>query len=48
MVAARSFRFTEVFLFVGAYYLFLVTLASWILHRVEQHFSIPGFGRAKQ
>ncbi|AAS94872.1 MULTISPECIES: amino acid ABC transporter permease [Desulfovibrionaceae] len=48
VVAARSFRFTEVFLFVGAYYLFLVTLASWILHRVEQHFSIPGFGRAKQ
>lgn len=48
VVAARSFRFTEVFLMVGAYYLFMVSAASWLLHRLEERFHIPGFGRPKQ
>lgn len=43
-VAASSFRFTEVFLVVGFYYLVMVSLASGVLHWLEKHFSIPGFG----
>ncbi|XPV76484.1 MAG: amino acid ABC transporter permease [Desulfovibrio sp.] len=42
-LATRSFRFTEVFLAVGMYYLFLVTIATWILHKVEKMSYIPGF-----
>lgn len=48
VLASRTFRFTEVFLVVGAYYLFLVTVASWLLHRLERHFHIPGFGLSRQ
>lgn len=44
VVAANTFRFTEVFLAVGAYYLVMVTLASWFLRRLENRFHIPGFG----
>ncbi len=43
-VASMTFRFTEVFLVVGAYYLFLVTIASWILQKLEKHYHVPGFG----
>ncbi|HCG04467.1 MAG TPA: amino acid ABC transporter permease [Desulfovibrio sp.] len=48
VLASRTFRFTEVFLVVGAYYLFLVTVASWLLHKLEDRFHIPGFGRPRQ
>lgn len=44
VVASDTFRFTEVFLTVGAYYLILVTLATWLLHRLEARFHVPGFG----
>ncbi len=44
VVASDSFRFTEVFLTVGAYYLCMVSLASGILHWLERRFQIPGFG----
>ncbi len=39
------FRFTETFFAAGLCYLFLVTLATWILHRVETAWAIPGFGK---
>ncbi|MBO4313269.1 MAG: amino acid ABC transporter permease [Desulfovibrio sp.] len=44
VVASDTFRFTEVFLAVGLYYLAMVTVASWILHRLEERYRIPGFG----
>jgi polar amino acid transport system permease protein len=44
LMAALHFRFTEVFLGVGLYYLALVTLAGWLLRRLERKFRIPGFG----
>jgi len=39
IIATRTFRFTEVFLVIGFYYLVLVTMASLGL-------KIPGFGKA--
>ena len=44
VVASDTFRFTEVFLAVGAYYLIMVSVATGILHALERHYSIPGFG----
>lgn len=44
IVASETFRFSEVFLVVGLYYLTLVSLASWGLHKVEKRLHIPGFG----
>jgi len=44
IVASETFRFTEVFMVVGAYYLALVTVASFILRKVERRIAIPGFG----
>ncbi|MCL1986249.1 MAG: amino acid ABC transporter permease [Betaproteobacteria bacterium] len=44
LLAALYFRFTEVFLGVGLYYLTLVTLTGWLLRRLEQKLRIPGFG----
>ncbi len=44
VIAARSFRYTEVFMAVGAYYLFLTTLTTWALARLEKKLTIPGFG----
>ena len=43
-LAARSFRYTEIFMAVGAYYLFLTTLTSWLLAKLEKKLHIPGFG----
>jgi polar amino acid transport system permease protein len=43
IIAARTFKYTEVFLMVAAFYLVLVSIASWLLHRVEQRVAIPGF-----
>lgn len=44
IVASQTFRFTEVFFIVGLYYLALVTVATFILRRVEKRLAIPGFG----
>ena len=44
VVASDTFRFTEVFLTVGAYYLIMVTLATWLLRWLERRFHVPGFG----
>ncbi len=43
-IASDTFRFTEVFLAVGAYYLALVTIATFVLKKLEERFRIPGFG----
>lgn len=44
VVASNTFRFTEVFVVVGAYYLAMVTAATGLLHWLEKKFHIPGFG----
>ncbi len=44
VIASTTFRFTEVFVAVGAYYLAMVTIATWILSKLEKRFYIPGFG----
>lgn len=44
VVASNTFRFTEVFLMVGAYYLALVTCATLLLQKLETKYRIPGFG----
>ncbi len=43
ILASHTFKYTEVYLTVGAFYLAMVSIASWILHIVENRFSIPGF-----
>lgn len=43
-VASWSFRFTECFFVAGIYYLVLVTIADFLLKRVEKKMRIPGFG----
>lgn len=44
IIATKYFRFTEVFLVIGLYYLVLVTLATIGLRRLEKKLYIPGFG----
>jgi polar amino acid transport system permease protein len=43
ILAAHTFRYTEVFLAVGAVYLIIVSFASRILEFLEKRFRIPGF-----
>jgi polar amino acid transport system permease protein len=43
VLASHTFRFTEVFLAVGLFYLFLVTAAGRLLSYIERRLSIPGF-----
>ena len=43
VVASDTFRFMEVFLAVGLYYLCMVSIATLILHWLEKKTSIPGF-----
>jgi len=44
--ATEYFRFTEVFVIIGFYYLFLVSIAKIGLRKIEQRLYVPGFGRA--
>ncbi|GAB1409466.1 amino acid ABC transporter permease [Desulfovibrionales bacterium] len=44
VVASETFRFSEVFMVVGLYYLFLVSIATFALHKLEKKLHIPGFG----
>ncbi|MFO7885117.1 MAG: amino acid ABC transporter permease [Desulfobacteraceae bacterium] len=44
--ATEYFRFTEVFVVIGFYYLFLVSIAKIILRKLEQRLYVPGFGRS--
>jgi polar amino acid transport system permease protein len=43
ILASNSFRFTEIFLIVGFFYLLMTSFASVILFRVERYLRIPGF-----
>jgi polar amino acid transport system permease protein len=44
-LVSRTFRPTEVYLAAGLYYLAMVSIATWILDRLEARFAVPGFGR---
>ncbi len=44
-LASRTFHFTEVFTVVGLYYLFLVTVATWLFHLLSKKLAVPGFGQ---
>jgi len=43
ILASNSFKYTEIFLIIGACYLFMTSIASLILGRVEDHLRLPGF-----
>ncbi len=43
-IATEYFRFTEVFVIIGLYYLGLVTIAIFILKKIEHRLYVPGFG----
>jgi len=43
-IATEYFRFTEVFLVIGLYYLALVTITMYLLKKLELYLHIPGFG----
>ena len=45
IIATSTFRYTEVFLVVGLYYLALVTLAEIGLRKLEKSLELPGFSR---
>lgn len=47
-VASLTYEYTPVFLLAGAYYLALVSLASWGLGRLEDRLAIPGFEYRKR
>jgi polar amino acid transport system permease protein len=44
-IATEYFRFTEVFAIIGLYYLLLVSVAMFLLKKLEQHLYVPGFGK---
>lgn len=46
IIASHTFRPTEVYLIAACYYLFLITLAGYLLNKLEQKLSIPGFTKA--
>ncbi|MCX7635992.1 MAG: amino acid ABC transporter permease [Syntrophales bacterium] len=43
ILASDTFKYTEVFLLVGAAYLIMTTLATLVLHAIEARLRIPGF-----
>lgn len=43
ILASNSFKFTEIFFLLGICYLAMTSLASVILHRIENALSLPGF-----
>lgn len=47
ILAARTYRYTEIFMAAGLYYLFMTSIATWALHKIEARAYIPGFGKRK-
>ncbi len=47
ILASHTFRYMEVFLVVGVFYLVLVSIASRLLRLAEDRLSIPGFERQR-
>ena len=43
IVASETFKYTQVFLVVGAVYLVLTSMGAWLIHRAERRLRIPGF-----
>lgn len=43
ILASNSFKYTEIFLIVGACYLAMTSVASAVLHLLEDRLRIPGF-----
>ena len=43
ILASQTFRYTEVFLTVGVFYLVLITITGWFLRLLEERLSLPGF-----
>jgi len=43
IIASDSFRYTETFMVIGAIYLIMTSVASWLLHRLEYRLQLPGF-----
>lgn len=43
ILVSRSFRPTEVYLAAGCYYLFFVSIATWMLQKLEKIYAIPGY-----
>ncbi len=43
-IAARTFRYFEVFILVALIYLAIVFLLSWLLRRLEERVRVPGLG----
>lgn len=47
ILASQTFKYTEVFLVTGVLYLAMVSLATWLLTRIENRVSVPGFERRR-
>jgi polar amino acid transport system permease protein len=47
ILASLHYKYTEVFFIVGGIYLVLVSVATWILNRIEDLVSVPGFERPR-
>jgi polar amino acid transport system permease protein len=43
ILASNSFKYTEIFMIIGACYLAMTSVASIVLHHVEDRLQIPGF-----
>ncbi|HEU19746.1 MAG TPA: amino acid ABC transporter permease [Deltaproteobacteria bacterium] len=43
IIASETFKYTEIFFIVGIVYLLLTSVASWLLHRIENNLRLPGF-----
>jgi polar amino acid transport system permease protein len=47
-IAARTFRYLEVFTMIAVIYLILTIVSTEIIDRIAKHLSIPGIGAAKR
>jgi polar amino acid transport system permease protein len=43
ILASHTFRYMEVFLIAGVFYLVLVSIVTWFLRLIEARLSLPGF-----
>jgi len=47
ILASLHYKYMEIFFIVGGVYLVMVSIATWILNRIEDNVSIPGFERPR-
>lgn len=47
IIASETFKYTEIFFIVGVIYLFLTSIAAWLLHHLENRLRLPGFEHYK-